>query len=216
VNKSLSNNFFLNTNFIHISFFHPCPKIGDIVILFILMECKENRKPGKTSIFIYLLENLPLLITIFSGLLITINLWWGLGILYGGYSIAALLVFMKYICPYCACYNNNSCPSGYHLISSRLFKPDNGKVYNQQYQLYVPFLYPIWFAPPFIGVIQMIGGISWIMVVYLIVFCVTGFVVLPLASRKICGKCDNARECPRMRKKHDVQCRGKACIERDV
>lgn len=164
------------------------------------MECIENKNVKKSTPVLYIIKNLPLIIIIISGTLITGSVWWGFGIFYGVYSIAALIIFMKCICPYCACMANASCTSGYHLIVSRFFRPKEGKTYYYQFKHYILFLYPVWFIPPPAGIYFLFREVSWLMISYLVIFSITGFLILPIASKSMCRECGNACNCPRMRK----------------
>lgn len=166
------------------------------------MECSENDKGKKSSPLFYLVENIPLILIIIFGILITGSVWWGFGILYSGYSIAAMLIFMKFVCPYCVNFNSRFCMSGFNIIAFKLFHPVEGKTYHRQYKHYVPFLYPVWFVPPLAGGAYLLfRQVSWIMIVYLLIFSFTGFVLLPLRAKKQCRHCSNACNRPRMQKK---------------
>ena len=164
------------------------------------MECREHNKTTKLSLLFQVLENLPLIIVIIFGILITTQLWWVFGVLYGFYSIIGLILFMKHICPYCSHYRHKTCPAGFHIITTRFFFPKDGKVYNNQYKRFIPVVYPIWFAPLPAALYLLFISHSVIIILYLFIFCLVGFIILPLVSKNQCRKCKNAPYCPRRNK----------------
>jgi hypothetical protein len=143
-----------------------------------------------------LLENIPLALLITLGCLLSFIAWWPLGIIYMLYTVIALPLFIAHVCPYCSSCYRDTCPSGYHLIAKRLFRSVRGKHFRNQFKRYTPLLYPIWFLPPVTTVVLLVSRFSWPVLTILVLFSFTGFCVIPLASKKLCGECTNARSCP--------------------
>jgi hypothetical protein len=162
------------------------------------MECGDNKSKDKGLILSYIKENLPLVIVIIFGSILTSWVWWIWGIVYLGYSIIALLLYMKFICLYCLCYKTRSCHDGYHIIASRLFEPRKGKIFYTQFKRYVPVVYPIWFIPVPAAFYVLMTRFSWLHLGFVIIFCISGFVILPLLSQNQCRKCTNGLYCPRL------------------
>jgi signal transduction histidine kinase len=122
-------------------------------------------------------------------------LWWPLTLVYLGYCLLSIFLFIALICPYCCNYHTRSCPNAYHLLS--VFEPKKGRKFADQFNRYVYVTFPAWFVPPAIGLYLLIADFSWLVLVLVVLFGLFGFVVVPRLSRDVCASCKNARNCPR-------------------
>jgi hypothetical protein len=140
-----------------------------------------------------------------SGIILVGLLSWPLAAAYLGYCLLSTLLYMALICPYCVHYQGG-CPSGYHLLASRLFKPKESKSFAQQFRRYIVVMLPVWLIPLAVGVYLLITQPSWAAGVLMALFCLVGFVVLPYASKQVtCKKCKNAEYCPWRQPKSEPQ-----------
>jgi hypothetical protein len=134
------------------------------------------------------------------GLLVAWLVWPPLSLLYLAVILASNLLFMARICPYCQHVEAMNCHSGYHHVA-RFFRPREGKTFAQQFQRNVAVMYPVWGLPPLVGLYGLItrfsSGLDWGLLVAIVMFCLVGFVLLPIASQKTCAGCASAQECPR-------------------
>ncbi|RPI53003.1 MAG: hypothetical protein EHM56_07735 [Chloroflexi bacterium] len=141
-------------------------------------------------------ETVALLAVYAMGLLVAWLVWAPLSLLYLVVILASNLLFMAHICPYCRHFEARSCHSGYHHVA-QFFPRHEGRTFARQFQRYVAVMYPVWALLPLVGLYGLLGSLDWGLLAALLLFCLCGFVVLPLASRKICAGCANAAECPR-------------------
>ena len=141
-------------------------------------------------------ETAALLVVYALGLVITWLVRPTLSLLYLAVILSSNLLFMARICPYCRHFEARSCHSGYHHVA-RFFPRREGRSFARQFQRNVAVMYPVWALPPLVGLYGLIGGLDWKLLAAVLLFCLCGFVVLPLASREICAGCANAEECPR-------------------
>jgi len=139
-----------------------------------------------------LLDNTKVVAMWVLGIILVGLLSWPLAAAYLGYCILSTLLYMALICPYCMHYQTG-CPSGYHLIVSKFFKPKEGKSFAQQFGRYIVVMLPVWLIPPAVGVYLIATQPSWAAGVLTVLFCLVAFVVLPYVSKQVtCKKCKNA------------------------
>lgn len=141
-------------------------------------------------------ETTALLAVYAAGLGISWRVWPLLSWLYLAVILGSNLLFMARVCPYCRHLETRSCHSGYHHVA-RFFARREGRTFARQFQRNVAVMYPVWALPPLIGLCGLLRSLDWGLLAALLLFCLVGFVVLPLASREICAGCANAVECPR-------------------
>jgi hypothetical protein len=80
-------------------------------------------------------------------------------------------------------------------------RPKEGKSFAGQFKRNAAVLYPVWILPPVAGVYLSIVRFSWPVLALTILFCLHGFVILPIVSQQHnCKHCDNT-DCPRWRGK---------------
>ena len=161
-----------------------------------LQEISANTS-GDQSLVSVLQENTLLMGVHVLGTLLLVFVWWPLGLFYLGYCAFSIIFYMAVICPYCYHYTVCTCPAGYHYISTKFFKPQEGKTFQGQFRRTIVVMYPGWFLPPLAGLYLLITDFSWSIVVLLLLFCLVGFWILPKVSRQTCERCENAEECPR-------------------
>jgi hypothetical protein len=68
-------------------------------------------------------ENALQLIMYALAALLTGLAWWPLLVMYLACCALSNLLYMAWVCPYCAHYSLGTCPAGFHILSSRRFKP---------------------------------------------------------------------------------------------
>ncbi len=141
-------------------------------------------------------ETSALLFTYALGTALCALAWPPLALGYVALIVGCNLLFMAWICPYCRHCEERTCHSGYHHIA-RFFRPKANRGFAQQFRRNVAVVYPVWFLPPVAGVVRLVADADLWSGVVLALFCLSGFVALPLASRQICAGCVNAPECPR-------------------
>ena len=143
-----------------------------------------------------MLNNLKFIVLWVCGIALTAMLSWLAALAYLGYCIISILLYMALICPYCAHYQGG-CPSGYHLVAARLFKPKSGRTFAQQFRSQIALMLPTWLIPPIVGGYLLVTRHSWTAGALTALFCLCGFVLLPIMWMQVtCKKCKNAEACP--------------------
>jgi hypothetical protein len=146
-----------------------------------------------------LLDNVPTLMMFILGALIISMLSPVYCMVYILYSAFSIIWFWAKICPYCAHYNTSSCPCGYGMISAKLFKRKTGKAFKRVFKTNIGILFPCWFIPPAVGFFLLINDFSFLLLLYIILFSITGFLIIPLISKLVgCKTCEIKEECPWM------------------
>ncbi len=153
-------------------------------------------------------ETVALLTMYAAGLVAAWLVWAPLSLLYLVVILVCNLLFMALICPYCLHFEARTCHSGYHHVA-KFFPRREGRTFAREFQRYVPVMYPVWAFAPLVGLYGLIrdlgSGLNWGLLLALLLFCLSGFVALPLASRRICAECANAANCPRARVREATQ-----------
>jgi len=141
-------------------------------------------------------ETTALLAMYVMGMAIAWRVWPPLSLVYLAVVVASNLLFMALVCPYCRHLEARNCHSGYHLVA-RIFPRREGKIFARQFQRNIAVMYPVWALPPLAGLYGLLRGLDWGLLTVLLLFCLSGLVVLPLTSRHLCAGCANATDCPR-------------------
>jgi hypothetical protein len=145
-------------------------------------------------------ETVTLLAMYAVGLVVAWLVWAPLSLLYLVVVLAGNLLFMALICPYCRHVEARNCHSGYHHLA-QFFARREGRTFARQFKRNLAVMYPIWALPPLVGLYGLLrdlgSGLNWGLLAALVLFCLCGFVVLPIASQKTCAGCATAEECPR-------------------
>jgi hypothetical protein len=171
-------------------------------------KLKTSQKKGytcerKIPLWMVLIDNLPTVSLFILGTIIISRISMIAGMAYFLYCCASIVWFWARICPYCHFYNTYACPCGYGIIASKLFKSKKGKSFRQAFNQNIVVLFPCWFLPPITGVYLIITRYSLLFLIMVILFCLTGFVLIPLISKLIgCKNCNNKENCPWMKKGH--------------
>jgi hypothetical protein len=124
--------------------------------------------------------------------------------------IGANVWFWKSICTHCRSFGNIGCPSGYGIISSRLFQPavdpDFSRAFKQNiWVIVLQFTLPLIFSVPFLlfPSMSLYGDWAGNAIFYstaalmMTAFSLIAFVWIPLHSRKkACETCPQNRDCP--------------------
>jgi hypothetical protein len=160
-------------------------------------KCKNDNKP----LWLVLLDNFPTLIMFILGAVI-ISEMSGLGaILYLFYSLLSIVWFWAKICPYCHYYDTFACPCGYGKISSKFFKKKNDKPFKKVFNQNIGVVFPNWFVPIIIALYQLLHLYTHNMLILTIIFCLIGFVIIPVISKRVgCKNCAVKENCPWMQK----------------
>lgn len=153
----------------------------------------------KFPLWIVLLANLVMLLTLVTGLYITFTLHWTIGILY--IILIALLEFSVYKegCRYC-CYYGGGCAFGKGRIAAIFFKKGDPKKFSQKevsFKDFLPYLLPN-LIPLVIGIILLISRGFNILILIATIYPVFSWLVLnPLIYGELaCPHCKQCSKCP--------------------
>ena len=133
---------------------------------------------------------------------ITLCAFWGwlLVLAYIFLCVISNFLFMKWVCPYCAHYGMGTCKAGFHLLSGGRLKPAPGRTFGEQFRGFVIVMVPGWLIPPVAGILFLVKDFSWLVLVIVTLFCISGFLILPKDSQRHCEECPMT-DCPRRPKK---------------
>lgn len=146
-----------------------------------------------------LLDNLPTAALFVLGAWLMRPLGRAAPVLYLLGCAGSIVWFWARICTACGHYGTRACPCGYGVIAARFFKPHPTRDFHRRFRRNLPVMFPWWFAPPAVAIYELWHGAPRISVVPLAVFCVLGFVVIPLISRRLgCADCALKDQCPWM------------------
>jgi hypothetical protein len=159
-------------------------------------QCRKIIPP-----WLLVLDNLPTLSLYALG---TVILWqfafWS-GIVFLLYSISTFGWFWYRICTSCPHFGTYGCPCGYGFISSILFKKKEGREFKKVFNGNLFYLFPAWFVPPVIAAYLFITNCNPSLLIISVIFCIDGFLVIPLVSKRIvCQNCSIKDSCPWMKK----------------
>jgi len=139
---------------------------------------------------------LPHILTLLYGTAVLGYCNWLFAAAYMLVTALGMLWFLRSICPYCRAYGSKACPSGYGMVSARLFDRRQGS-FRKAFLMNIWVVALQWFVPLMGGLICLIIEPDPILLVLLIIFVLVAFVYLPFASkRKGCGSCPQKRDCP--------------------
>ena len=149
-----------------------------------------------------LLDNIPTLLLFILGYAIIARLSIAGALCFLAYALASVIWFLARICTYCRYYGTVSCPCGYGIISARLFGRKTGRSFRKAFRTNIIAQFPNWFVPPAVGAYALITDFSLQMLILVILFCIDGFLVIPLISKLVgCRNCETRADCPWMSKK---------------
>jgi hypothetical protein len=154
-------------------------------------------------LWVVLLDNIPTLALYILGaaLLLPFGMIWA--ILLFMYSLFSVVLFWQRICPYCHHYGTKACPCGYGAISPLFFKSKRASSsdFRKIFKRNILIVFPSWFVPFFAGGYLLLREFSVSRLWQFIVFCIIGFILIPLISKLVgCKNCSIKDECPWMTK----------------
>jgi len=152
--------------------------------------------PFQMNTWDILRENDLQLFMYIMGAVLTGLLWWSLAFIYLAYCALSNVLYIAWVCPYCAHYSLGTCPAGFHILSAGRFKPRAGRTFAREFRRNVIVMVPGWFLPPIAAIYLLVSSFSWPVLGLLVVFCIIGFWLLPEASKKHCEGCETV-DCPR-------------------
>jgi len=149
-----------------------------------------------------LLNNIPGMLTYTLGSLIMSHLWAVFGVLYILFSVAGVVLFWRFVCPFCPSYDRGCCPCGYGRISSTLFKKGEPSRFAKSFRTYIPVFSLLWFVPLAGGLLLLLSQPNLYFLVLFTSFFAIGFVLVPFFSRVHgCRDCSMRDECPWVRQR---------------
>ncbi len=154
-------------------------------------------------IWVVLLDNIPTLALYILGaaLLLPFGKIWAIALFM--YSLLSIVLFWKRICPYCHHYGTKACPCGYGAISPLFFKSKEATSddFRRIFKRNIIIVFPSWFVPLIAGGYLLISDFNISGLWMFIIFCVIGFIFIPLISKSVgCKNCSIKDECPWMTK----------------
>ena len=153
----------------------------------------------KIPLWLVLLDNIPTVFLFILGFLIINVISTLAAILFIIYAIFSVVWFWARICPYCHHFGTYACPCGYGIISSGLFSRKNSTSFQKIFRRNILVVFPNWFVPLAVGIFLLIKQYSVRILVLMIIFSITGFVVIPLISKLAgCRNCEIKADCPWM------------------
>lgn len=149
--------------------------------------------------WLVLLDNLPTLALFLLGAALMARFNRPLGLVYLLYCGLSILAFWGRICVHCHHFGSRACPCGYGVLAPKLFNWKGDQNFRQVFRRNIVILFPCWFLPPIAGAYLLKAGFSWKLAGLLAVFCVIGFLVVPLISKYVgCRGCELRDQCPWM------------------
>jgi hypothetical protein len=167
-------------------------------------EVSSHKCEKVVPLWLVLLDNIPTLAMYVLGTFIIYQaspLW---GVVFLTYSIGSIIWFWARICPYCHYYDTLGCPCGYGVIAAKIFPPKRDQKFSVVFKRNIVVLFPSWFVPTIVGIYLLIYHFSKPMLIQVILFCVIGFVLIPLISKQVgCKDCEVGEDCPWINKKNN-------------
>ncbi len=159
-------------------------------------HCRKSIPP-----WLLIVDNFPTLSLYALG---TVILWhyaaWA-GIVFLFYIASTFAWFWAKICTACPHFGTYGCPCGYGYISSKIFRKKQGTDFRNVFNRNLFYLFPAWFVPPAISIFLLVSQMNISLLVISIIFCIDGFLVIPLLSKRIvCQNCSMKDSCPWMKK----------------
>ncbi|NJK97101.1 MAG: hypothetical protein HC905_21220 [Bacteroidales bacterium] len=155
--------------------------------------------PRNIPVWLVLLDNVPTLFLFIIGSLIIFRVTPIGSVVFLLYSFFSVFYFWAKICPYCPHFDTLACPCGYGIISSKLFKRKTDKSFKKVFKRNIGIVFPNWFIPLAVIVYLILTDYSKGVLVLSVLFCVTGFILIPLISKLVgCKNCAIRNDCPWM------------------
>ncbi len=145
------------------------------------------------------LDNAPTALMFLLGSALIWNVEPAFSILFFVYCCLSIVMFWRFICPWCHHFGGSGCPCGYGRIASRFFKRKTGKEFKKVFRQNIRILFPCWVIPSVTGVYLLWRRFSWELFYLFLSFCLVGFVLIPAISRFVgCKSCKIRDDCPWM------------------
>ena len=160
--------------------------------------CTAKKKP----MWLILLDNVPTLTMFILGTIIIseISVIGAAG--YLSYAFFSIVWFWAKICTYCYHYGSKSCPCGYGVVSSKLFKRRFDNSFIKVFKGNLGIVFPNWFVPFGVAMYLLVTQYTQHIFILTLAFSFIGFVVIPVISKYVgCKSCEIKDECPWMMKK---------------
>lgn len=159
-------------------------------------------------------EAVPHISMLFLGTALLVLLHPILGILYPLYFLGATVWFWWRICTNCLSHGSRSCPSGYGIVSSKLFKRSPHPDFRRAFRNNIGVIVVQFFIPPVFTIIFFVlPDLSWfyriagpfvfypVVIFILLIYSLDAFVWIPIHSRrKACDTCPQRFDCAWMRR----------------
>ncbi|MGA1820272.1 MAG: Kelch repeat-containing protein [Thermoplasmatota archaeon] len=117
--------------------------------------------------------------------------------LYGLIVVFTTIWFWANVCTHCYGWGSRACPSGYGMLSARLFSKAERPDFRRAFYMNVWSVALQWFVPLGVGITYLIMDLDIVLLLALVLFVVVGFLILPMTSRhKGCSKCPQRKDCP--------------------
>lgn len=166
-----------------------------------LNENKNICKRKDVPMWLVILDNLPTLCLFVLGTIIIWQLSIAGAIIYAIYTLFSVVWFWARICPHCHYYDTLSCPCGYGAISVKFFKRKDRNNFQKTFRKNIVVLFPNWFVPVIIAGYLLYLQCSTLILILTILFCIIGFLIIPLISKQVgCKECEVKDDCPWMKK----------------
>jgi len=140
------------------------------------------------------------LITVGMGVLIMLHHSIYATTLYLLITLLGTLWFMSRICSTCTLWGSTRCPSGYGVISSKLFPRVEAKSFETAFKQNIFTVALQWFIPLTVGTYLLYVDFKPTLALLLLSFIIFSFVVLPMRSKgSSCRTCPQRGRCPWMK-----------------
>jgi hypothetical protein len=158
-----------------------------------------------------LLHNLPYLLMIILGAAVLYqsfsDIAWAhlTAVGYVFYGLVGALWIMFFVCPFCRFWGTHSCPCGYGKLAAKIRDRESEDRFNEKFKKHIPVIVPLWFLPLLAAAPALIHGSKWSLVIFVMVFVIDAFVILPrFSSQHGCRDCPQRQICPWMKGKNPI------------
>jgi hypothetical protein len=160
-----------------------------------IVPCHSRQIP----LWLVFLDNIPTLLLFLLGFLIIHHVSLTGAIVFGTYALFSVVWLWARICPYCHHYDTLACPCGYGIISAKIFKRRDSKLFKKVFRRNIGIQFPNWFIPCAIALYLLITKYSTEILLLTISFSLIGFVIIPVISKQVgCKNCEIREDCPWM------------------
>lgn len=147
-----------------------------------------------------LVHSIPHMITLVLGVVIFGMCHILLAPVYALVAASSMLYFLYNICTRCFGYGSMGCPSGYGILSARMFDRRRDIPFKTAFKKHIWSVAIQWFLPLGAGIACLdfrYPPLDLPLVLAMVVFILVAFVWLPISARhKGCSTCPQSRDCP--------------------